>query len=175
MLVRNVLSKRDLREGDVVRIQSGRKATVVGISVLEAEAIVTMDADGDVRMSAANEVEFVHDGPAGLEPLPSVVSELTEGRIKKGVTFCGDSVCLVLSETNQVLTLTAKNPNSNLKEVFDRSSRNGTFENAVLETMREAYVTRLPHLCDSELTRKIDALLGENVETSVTTLEDLTE
>jgi hypothetical protein len=165
----NLAANRELREGDVVRTRTGLLSKVVAMDLFEADLLL-QSKEGDLNKATANDVEFVHEGPDRLEPLPNVVSILQEGGFKEGIRTCSGAVCLTFSETDTVLTLIPKD-NSNLREVFEGTP----FRKAILESLKSSFVTRLPHLLESEFTKKVNSLLESNPEDATSELVRLLE
>jgi hypothetical protein len=175
MLLLNVLSHRQLREGDTVRTRTGAIGRVVGVDVFESESLLVQDSNGETVQVSPNEVDFVQEGPAGMEPLPSVVTILSEGKVKNSVRTCAGAVCLTLTETNTTLTLFPKNPNSNLRESLQKLLSGNDFAKAIMTILKEAYVTRLPHLLESGPSKVIDSVLGKDVGEAIREIEKTTE
>lgn len=175
MLLLNIVSNRQLREGDLVRMKTGSFGRVVGIDVYESESILVQSEDGETTQVSPNEVDFVQEGPAGMEPLPSVVTILNEGKVKTSVRTCAGAICLTLIETNTTLTLIPKNPNSNLRESLQKLLHKTEFATAILKLLKEVYVTRLPHLLESGPSKVIDSVLGKDINEAIEEIEKKTE
>lgn len=161
-LLLNVDSGRDLREGDEVRILGGRLSGKIGRVVgfcLLSEAPVVVQTRAGVAGYAANEVSFLREGPARLEPLPPVVTLLQEGKIEDTYRTCGTSVCLRMTETSTVLTL-IPTQSCKLQDVLTSTLLEvRSFSEAVEGLLGRSMVSRLPHLVETTNAKELDRLL----------------
>lgn len=153
----NVNSKRELREGDVVRAPGNKIGTVVGFSLFENDSVLVKDQFHQVKQYDANGVEFIQER-FDLEPLPPIVKILQEDKVGNTYKTCAGGICLHLTETSTTLTLIPKD-NSNLR--FELRG-DIPFCEAVENLLKVSYVTRLPHLVENN--PLIDACLMEAKE-----------
>jgi hypothetical protein len=161
-LLFNVESGRDLREGDEIRVLEGRLSgqvgKVLGFHLLSESPVVIQTRSG-VAGYAANEVEFLREGPNKLEPLPPVITLLQEGKIEESYSTCSSMLCLRLTETSTVLTL-VPTQHCKIKDVLTSALRESkSFGEAVEAALAKSFVTRLPHLVESRNSKELDRLL----------------
>lgn len=150
MLLLNVDSGRELREGDLVRLPSGSLGKVVGIDVLSESPVVVQRSDKRISQHSANDVSFLREGPNRLEPLPPIVQTIQEGGIEKSYLTCASMLCLKLTETSTTLTLIPKQPGKVKDFLESQSGFRSSFGEALLETLKSVFVSRLPHLVEFE-------------------------
>ena len=164
-LLLNVESGRELREGDEVRILegqlSGKVGKVIGVQVLSESPVVVQTKHG-VAGYSANEVSFLREGPARLEPLPPVVTLLQESAFSDSYRTCASMLCVRMNETSTVLTL-VPTQHRKLKDVLASALRESpTFAGALEVVLESCFVTRLPHLVENSTSKTLDRLLAAN-------------
>lgn len=164
------MEKAGLSEGDYVRLPCGRLAKVVGFSIGDKEPYLVMDSTGESWQYDSDSVEFEERGPGKLEPLPSVAKTLQEGAVLESIKFYGDALCFTIKETGQTVTLVPKKQ-ENLKERFTELCKDSKeFRMAVRKIVREAFITRLPHLLSEGANKKIGSSLGMETERAIDVL-----
>jgi len=166
MLLYNIRSNRQLREGDVVRVRvgprTGKLGKVVGVHMLSDRPLVIQyprSHNGVLHESfAANDLELpqARYGEGILDPMPSL-STLTEGDTLPSCRTCGVMLCLRLDESDSVYTFVPSDLETDLRSLYDSKLHEG--KAAALKAVAEkAYVTRLPHLVELGFTEKLNVL-----------------
>lgn len=154
MFLYNVAAKRELQEGDVVSVLTGRSqgkvSTVIGFDLFGASPVVVQydSTVGILReMFAANEVQIrTCKAPRELEPLPAIRIMLADAAKARSVRPCGDMATVEIRKGVQ-LTLLPKQ-NANLRQIYE-SPEHQSIEDCVTEMLKASIVTRLPHLIEN--------------------------
>ncbi len=151
MFLYNVVAERELVEGDVVSVLSGRSSgkvgTVIGFDFFGASPVV-VQYDGTVsilrEMFAANEVQVRSSvAPRELEPLPDIRMILTDS---KGLRVAVDDTLMATLTIGRGVTLTLlPKQEGTLRQIYESRSHQ-SLEERVIEMLKASIVTRLPHL-----------------------------
>ena len=151
MFLYNVVAERELVEGDVVSVLSGRSSgkvgTVIGFDLFGASPVV-VQYDGTVsilrEMFAANEVQVKSSvAPRELEPLPDIRMILTDS---KGLRVAVDDTLMATLTIGRGVTLTLlPKQEGTLRQIYESRSHQ-SLEERVIEMLKASIVTRLPHL-----------------------------
>lgn len=151
----NVSSNRNLREGDVVRIQvgprAGRLAKVVGVDLLNERPLViqySRPTAGILRECyGANEVSIYKAtwADVGLDAAPNLRELLSERGLSGAYDTCGSMLCMPTRESAVVTFVPKDRLDRSLQEVLEEA---GSLKEGLEALLACSFITRLPDLVD---------------------------